>query len=164
MRIRLVSLDRVAVEDIMALHNNPRVLRHLPLAVAQFDREMGRDWLQEKQQHWQQYGYGPSAILVDGDFAGWGGVQQEQGEADLALVLAPAYWGLGRRIALLLIDQAFRQWQLEAITALLPPSRSRLGGMQRMGFQPDGELTVDGERFLRFRLSLADYHAMQQSG
>lgn len=43
---------------------------------------MGTEWL------WSL------GFFVDGQFAGWGGLQQEDGDADLALVLHPDYWGL----------------------------------------------------------------------
>jgi hypothetical protein len=38
------------------------------------------------------------------------------------------------------------------ITALLPPTRKRIGALRRLGFKPDGELTVGKEKFVRFRL------------
>ena len=42
---------------------------------------------------WDEHGYGPWAFIINGEFAGWGGLQPEQGEADFALVLHPDFWG-----------------------------------------------------------------------
>lgn len=47
---------------------------------------------------WQQYGYGPWAFEIDQQFAGWGGLQYEEGDADLALVLHPKFWGSGKEV------------------------------------------------------------------
>jgi hypothetical protein len=38
------------------------------------------------------------------------------------------------------------------VTILLPPSRTRVKGVLRLGFVPDGEVDIDGERFVRYRL------------
>jgi hypothetical protein len=40
---------------------------------------------------WEEW-HGPWAFIVDGKFAGWGGLQPEEGDADLELVLHPDYW------------------------------------------------------------------------
>jgi len=40
----------------------------------------------------------------------------------------------------------------ESVTVLLPPTRTRVRGLLRLGFAEDGEIEVGGERFLRFRL------------
>ena len=38
------------------------------------------------------------AIVVDGQCAGWCGVQYDNGEYEIAVVLDDSQWGLGRRI------------------------------------------------------------------
>jgi len=76
----------------------------------------------------------------------------EAGEADLALVLYPKYWGSGRTIYQEIINRAFTSMCLTSITILLPPSRKRIRGIFRLGFKEDGEFNVDGVHFLRFRL------------
>lgn len=152
----LVRLSDVAAADIVALHNNPRVLRHLPLAGARFDESGCTAWVQNKEAQWDTNGYGPWGILIDGAFAGWGGLQQETGDADLALVLAPEYWGHGRAICRRIIDIAFAEMGLESITALLPPSRVRARGMLRLGFRADGQAEICGSVFHRYRLWAPD--------
>ena len=91
-------------------------------------------------------------FLIDQQFAGWGGLQHEDGDADLALVLHPDFWGSGKAIYLEIAERAFTKLGLESITILLPPSRTRIKGIFRLGFQPDGEVEIEGVRFLRFRL------------
>lgn len=147
----LVRLSDIAPAAIVALHNNPRVLRHLPLAGARFDESECRAWVQNKEAQWGTNGYGPWGILIDGAFAGWGGLQQETGDADLALVLAPEYWGHGQAICRKIISIAFAEMGLASITALLPPSRARTHGMLRLGFHADGQAEISGSVFHRYR-------------
>jgi len=105
-----------------------------------------------KETLWTEHGYGPWAISVDDHFVGWGGLQPEEGDADLALVLHPNSWGMGKPIYDEIIERAFGEMGFESITVLLPPTRVRVKGLQRLGFEPDGEVDYLGERFLRYRL------------
>jgi len=146
---RLGEVDRSALIDLM---NDPRVRRHLPLAVGAFGPAEYDRFLTAKEQMWQQCGYGPWAFMVNGDFAGWGGLQPEGDDADVGLVLHPRYWGLGRLLYQRIIDFAFREMGLRSVITLLPPSRTRARGLLRLGFLPDGELTLAGRRFIRYRL------------
>jgi hypothetical protein len=93
--------------------------------------------------------------VVDGRFAGWGGLQPEDGEADLALVLHPHFWGIGRALAGEILRRAFGQMGFESVTVLFPPTRTRIRAILRLGFHPDGEVAIAGERFLRYRLTRA---------
>ena len=146
---RLTEIDLI---DIISLNNNPDVLRQMPLGSANFDLSKAKEWVQQKDAQWQQYGYGPWAFLINQKFAGWGGLQYEKGDADLALVLHPDFWGSGKVIYHEIVKRAFTTLRQESITILLPSSRTRIKGIFRLGFQPDGELNIEGARFLRFRL------------
>lgn len=154
-------LAEAGEENLIRLANDPRVRRHMPLASEAFDAEACRGFLAAKQKLWHDDGYGPWAFFVGDAFAGWGGFQKEEGEPDLALVLAPAFWGWGRRIAKALIDKGFGEMGFLAVTALLPPSRSHVAALLRRGFVRDGEVVLGGETFLRFRLH-APAGAMQR--
>ena len=124
----------------------------MPLGSANFDLSKAKEWVQQKDAQWQQYGYGLWAFLINQKFAGWGGLQYEKGDADLALVLHPDFWGSGKVIYHEIVKRAFTSLRLESITILLPSSRTRIKGIFRLGFQPDGEVNIEGARFQRFRL------------
>ncbi len=79
-------------------------------------------------------------------------MQPEGGEVDLGLVLRPKYWGCGRLLYERLVATAFAELRVPSVIILLPPSRARTSGVRRLGFRPDGEVDVGGERFLRYRL------------
>jgi hypothetical protein len=51
-----------------------------------------------------------------------------------------------------IMRRAFGDMGLESVTILFPPTRTRVKGILRLGFKPDGEVEMAGERFIRFRL------------
>jgi ribosomal-protein-alanine N-acetyltransferase len=152
MKLEFKRLTEVGLAEIISLNNNAEVLRQMPLSSANFDDVSAKEWVKQKDAQWEQYGYGPWAFLIDQQFAGWGGLQYEEGDADLALVLHPGFWGSGRAIYQEIVKRAFTTMGFDSITLLLPPSRKRIKGIFRLGFQVDGEVDLDGVRFLRFRL------------
>jgi RimJ/RimL family protein N-acetyltransferase len=152
MHLELRRLSAVAPADLIALMNHPRVRRHLPLARSEFGRAECAAFVANKEALWHEHGYGPWAFIIDGTFAGWGGLQPEGDDADVALVLHPRFWGHGKMVCDNVIARAFSELGLTSVTILLPPSRGRAHAVRRLGFTPDGETEILGERFLRYRL------------
>lgn len=150
MTLSLCSLSEVPTEDWVGLLNHPDVVRHMPLAAGNWTEDTAADWVRGKDVQWLKNGYGPWSIRIDGSFAAWGGFQMEEDGADLALVLLPEYWGQGPMI--------FRHFMslrnklgIGPVSIMLPPSRRRFRGLARLGFQFVGELTYEGQHFLKFR-------------
>jgi hypothetical protein len=108
-QIEFVRLTEVPVADVVALLNEPRNSRHMPLA-STFTEQSASEWVNSKDAQWERHGYGPWAVLVDGRFAGWGGFQHEDSGADYALVLSPAYWGTAARSRVWPSNAASRSW------------------------------------------------------
>lgn len=79
-------------------------------------------------------------------------IQPEDGDADVGIVLHPDYWGLGKEIFDRITTFAFEEKGFDSVIILLPPSRSRVKAIHRLGFQPDGETESFGHRFIRYRL------------
>ncbi len=152
MKISFKQLNEIDEFEIIALMNNPLVRRQMPLAVGRFGVKECAEFIAAKTRLWIEQGYGPWALMVDDRFAGWGGLQPENAEPDLALVLHPAYWGLGKRFYQAIIKSAFGEMGFESVTALLPPTRSRVKGLLRLGFTEDGVVMLDGHEFNRYRL------------
>lgn len=151
MDIAYGKLSDVPLAQLLALVNHPGILPHMPFASA-MDETTCRNWAASKDAQWQENGYGPWAIHVDGAFVGWGGYQKEGDDVDLALVLLPECWGVGPALARNLIAQAWSRFNFTSIMCLLPPTRTRLKPLARLGFLPDGSIDYDGETFLRFRM------------
>lgn len=157
MNIAFKQLNEVDKSDIMDLMNDPLVRRQMPLLKGDFDEGDCDKFVASKEKLWEEHGYGPYAFVIDERFAGWGGVQPEDGEADLALVLHPDFWGMGKVLYKEIIDRAFGEMGLESVIVLFPPTRTRIKGLLRLGFKEDEELVIGNEKFIRFRLVKSDW-------
>lgn len=151
--IEFVHLDEVEEQQLIDLMNIEAVGALMPLLAGGFTAAHCQAFLKAKKQLWDEHGYGPWAFLINGEFAGWGGLQPEQGDADFALVLDPKFWGWGRKIFNKIRDQAFNEMNLGSITILFPPNRQNSKVIMRFGFVEDGQVSVDGALFMRFRLT-----------
>jgi len=161
--IAFVRLTAVPLRAVVELLNEPRLTRHLPLA-GQFSDQAAAEWVAAKDGQWTSHGYGPWAVLVDGEFAGWGGFQREENGADFALVLAPAYWGRGAEITRAALDRGFGEVGLDEVLIALPFSRSPERVVARFGFVPDGEVSYGGARFRQYRLTRERWAAVAGAG
>lgn len=150
--IQLKRLPEIDPDEIIALMNDPDIRRHLPLASGDFGPEECERFVEAKEKMWEEHGFGPWAFVQNGEFIGWGGLQPEGDDADVGLILRPQSWGIGRQLYELTVAFAFQELELDSVIAMLPPTRTRGGGLQRLGFEPDGETVIAGERFVRFRL------------
>ena len=146
---RLTQIPSVAIIDLM---NEPAVRRHLPLAQGEFGEVDCDRFVAMKEQMWEENGFGPWAFWLDGEFIGWGGLQPEGNDVDVGLILSQKYWGAGLAIYRRILKQAFEELCIDSITALLPPSRTRVTALRRLGFREDGEVVIQDQRFIRYRL------------
>lgn len=150
--IEFAQLSEIREDELVTLMTNEDVGRQMPLLAGGFSAQMCKAFLEAKAQMWAEHGYGPWAFLINGRFAGWGGLQPEQGEPDFALVLHPDYWGWGRKIFLKVLDKAFNEMGLETVTILFPPTRKNAAAITRLGFEEVDRVEVGGETFVRYRL------------
>mgnify|MGYP005698787257 CR=1 FL=1 len=150
--IKFVKLSTIEEDDLIQLMNNERVGRLLPLLTKEFTKEDCREFILEKKKMWDEFGYGPFAFVINGEFAGWGGLQPENGDADFALILHPRFWGWGKRIFTKVKDWAFEELDIDSITVLFPLTRKNSKVLLRFGFFEDGNLSINNYKFNRFRL------------
>lgn len=147
--VRLTEIDPAAIAAQMS---DARVAEHMPLLTAAWDTKAAAGFVAKKEECWTRDGLGHWAFLADGQYVGWGGFQKEDDEWDFGLVLKPEVFGLGRRIAMKAIKFAKADERIPFVTFLLPPSRTNLGALRRLGARQIGEIDYDGARFLKFRL------------
>ena len=129
----------------------------MPLASGHTGEIEYAEFITAKEKLWSEYGYGPWAFEVDGHFVGWGGLQPESDDVEIALVLSPEYWGLGKIIYTKIIEFAFKEMKLESVIILFPPSRTRIRAILKAGFRKDGEITIEDKSFIRYRLNSSFY-------
>jgi [ribosomal protein S5]-alanine N-acetyltransferase len=145
-------MSSIPVADWLELLNHPRVKQHMPLATEDFTLETCANWIAGKERLWETHGFGPQALVWAGEFVGWGGFQPEGDDADLSLVLHPKHWGLGIPIVKAMLEEGFERFRFPSVIILLPPSRTKLLPLSRLGFQRDGTVEWGGVSFMRFRL------------
>jgi RimJ/RimL family protein N-acetyltransferase len=151
-QITFARLRDIAPAEIAAHMSDPRVAVHMPLLTFEWDEETAARFIATKEACWARDGLGHWAFLADGRYVGWGGFQKEGEAWDFGLVLKPEAFGLGTRIAREAIAFARADARIPYVTFLLPPSRTRLRALERLGARPVGEVWHDGARFLAFRL------------
>ncbi|MGF1513746.1 MAG: GNAT family N-acetyltransferase [Elainellaceae cyanobacterium] len=152
-RIAFTRLTKIPPAAIIDLMNDPAVRRHLPLARDEFgDVECDR-FVATKERMWEERGFGPWAFVLDDEFIGWGGLQPEGDDVDVGLVLSRKYWGAGHALYRRILTHAFEELCVDSVTALLPPSRTRISALRRLGFREDGEIAIQDQRFIRYRLT-----------
>jgi RimJ/RimL family protein N-acetyltransferase len=112
-----------------------------------------RRFIAAKERIWARNGYGPWAFFLGDEFVGWGGLQPGGEDVDVGLVLRRAFWGAGGMLYRRFLDQAFDELGVHSVITLLPPSRTRVAALRRLGFRDDGTVVIAGEPFVRYRLT-----------
>lgn len=119
----LRRLDEVSADALWEVLRNPKIAKHMPLHDGSITREWVTSWVTSKMSQWTNPMAGPWAISVGNEIIGWGGYQPDGERVELALVLLPAAWGMGRGI----LAEIDRRWQqvgdARPRVMYLPPSR-----------------------------------------
>jgi RimJ/RimL family protein N-acetyltransferase len=151
--IAFAPLSTVDAERLRELVSDPQVVLHMPLSGPEpMTLDELQEWIEGKEAITREHGFGPQAILIDGELAGWGGIEADDAGASVSLVLSPAFWGHGRQILDVLLDEAFERRRLPYVLVEFPPTRTRVRGLLRLGFREVEERTIEGERFVVYRL------------
>lgn len=150
--IAFTRLPTIDPSEIAAHMSDPRVAEHMPLLTFAWDEAAVAKFVADKEERWRRDGLGHWAILVNGEYVGWGGFQKEGDEWDFGLVLRPSAFGLGTRITKKALEFAFADARIPFVTSLLPPSRKHLGALDRHGARFVGEVDYEGSVFRKYRL------------
>lgn len=159
MNIEFKSLAEVEKLAVINLMNITLVRRQMPLLKGNFTEEDYNRFIVSKEEMWNKHGFGPWAFIIDKQFAGWGGIQPGyDGEAELALVLHPDYWGVGKVLYKIIQDKAFNELGLSSIQVLFPTTRTRVKGLLRLGFIKDSLVEIENKQFRKYVLKKQKEH------
>lgn len=150
--ICFTRLPNIPPDEIITHMSDPRVAEYMPLLTLEWDQETVDTFIATKEACWNRDGLGHWAILCNGKYVGWGGFQKEGEEWDFGLVLKPDNFGLGLPITRKAIHFAIAHESIPYVTFLLPPSRTRLKALERMGAEFVGDIQYEGQQFLKYRL------------
>ena len=95
--VTYVSLGEVNQTVLLDLMNDDKLRAHL-VDHPKFTEETLEFWVMEKTRIDAANGYRVRAILVNGNIAGWCGIQPDGEGAELAIILSSSYWGSGLRV------------------------------------------------------------------
>ena len=146
------KLDASPDDAWLALFNSAVVRKHL-LQHPRFTDETIRVWIQDKLSQDLQPGCRIRAVHHDGKLAGWCGIQLECGIYELAIVLAPAYWGYGREVMKQVISWAQELGHRE-LFAHLPSTRPQTKALAKLLGPPVGVTSIQDHVFNTYRIEI----------
>lgn len=153
--IRFVRLEDIAPETIIDHMSDPHMAEHMPLLDGPWDMADYQRFIAVKNSYWQRDGLGHLAILINDDYVGWGGFQKEGDDWDYGLVLRPDCFGLGMAITRKALEIARADTRIPSVTFLLPPTRTKLGALKRIGAVFEEDVCFENQTFQKFRLQTA---------
>ena len=128
--IKYLSFDQVDLNDFLTIVNEESLRTHLiehPL----FDRAGLQTWMDEKVKVDSMPGCRVRAVSIDGELAGWCGIQPDDHGFELAIVISQRFWGAGIAIYKSLISWAKELGHKEVLFHLLD-SRPDYQALKRM--------------------------------
>lgn len=145
-------LEASSAQEWLELLNADRVRKHL-VAHPRFTPRTLDAWLRTKTEQDQQPGCRVRGIRNGGTLVGRCGIQHEAGGYELALVLSPDSWGLGREVLVGLKAWA-RELGHQQLLAHLPRTRPQTRALARLFGQPTGVTEIAGCTFDPYRIDL----------
>ncbi|TCK02656.1 N-acetyltransferase [Marinobacterium mangrovicola] len=92
--IEFHSFKQVSPEDFMEILNEDSLRTHL-IDHPYFDSVSVQAWMDEKINVDSIQGCRIRAVYIDGDLAGWCGIQPDDNRFELAIVISQKFWGFG---------------------------------------------------------------------
>lgn len=157
-RIELLHFDRPTLEQYRNLLEDAAVNRYLPLASESYSDQWILDWISRKRMIWGNPELGPWSVWLNGEFAGWAGVEPDGEILSLGAVLHKHSWGNGRAI-LQAVCRKVSQLFPEAIEleVELPVARGSARFASRLGLVRVGEKDIQGFSFDAYRLNIQKF-------
>lgn len=116
--IEFHSFKQVSPEDFMEILNEDSLRTHL-IDHPYFDSVSLQAWIDEKINVDSIQGCRIRAVYIDGELAGWCGIQPDDNRFELAIVISQKFWGFGISIFKSLIRWADKIGHKEVLFHLL---------------------------------------------
>ena len=95
--IEYIKFNKVNVRDFISILNKLKIREHL-IDHSLFDNTSIKHWIKSKLEVDSTQGCRVRAILINNQLAGWCGIQLEDKEYEIAIVIDEEFWGSGKRI------------------------------------------------------------------
>ena len=92
--IEYVNFNQVNPECFLPVVNEQSLRKHL-IDHMQFDSVSIKEWMNGKMQSESILGCRIRAVFIDGELAGWCGIQPDDNGFEIAIVISQKFWGVG---------------------------------------------------------------------
>jgi RimJ/RimL family protein N-acetyltransferase len=166
---RFVPEDR---DGFVEMNRDPRVRKYFP---ALLTPEESYDEMTRIEQHWDTHGFGPWALDVSGEFAGFLGLKWVPADmpfapaVELLYRLVPRFWrqGLATKGSLAALEFGFRELHLDTVVAFaVEANTGSRRVMEKAGMVHRGDFDHPSipelsplRRHVLYQLSRASWHA-----
>lgn len=117
-KIQYINFDDIDVADLILLLNEERLRDHLVLHPV-FDSNNINEWVKNKVECNSLSGCRTRVIVVENKLAGWCGIQKDNDDYEIAIVLSESYWGNGSSVFKELLSWAKKLGHQEVVIHLL---------------------------------------------
>lgn len=157
MEIELLSFEKPTIQQYFDLLNSPSVQRHMPLSAKSYSRTWVSNWIVSKSRTWPEKSSGPWSVWIEGEFAGWAGVEPSSGELSFGIVLLKSFWGSGARVIEFTLSRIRKEFpEHGSVLIELPISRRSDLYANRLGLQKIGIMELSGQQFVSYRKYFSD--------
>ena len=132
-----------------------KVFKTLPYVGGHYSDEWIAGWIERKAETWPNPAFGPWSVWVDGEFAGWAGVEPDGPNLSYGIVLLKKFWGFGSEVtqkAIGLIRESFPD--ADSMQIELPESRGSERFAKRLGLLFVGTIEMSGHKFMKYEFPL----------
>ena len=95
--IKYIHINDCNRTDLTRILNDKMVRRHL-VDHPEFGPDEIEEWVKQKAKVDKDPNCRVRGIVIKGELAGWCGIQVENGQYDLGIILSPAFWGYGHTV------------------------------------------------------------------
>lgn len=151
---QLKDLSQPTIAQWAELFKNEKIRRHMPLASDSVDDLWIETWINSKKSISRITPFEIYSIWRNDEFCGWAGIQPDEACFEIAIVLKPEFWGLGKVLASDLI-QKFKDSNIcKPLFMYLPFSRNVEIVAKRFKFFLSGEVEIDGVHFAKLLINV----------
>lgn len=149
--IKYLKFNEINPDDLLSVLNQENVREHL-VPHRLFDSYSIREWIKGKIAHDSMPGCCIRAVSVNNAIAGWCGIQKDNENFELAIVISKSYWGTGPLIFKDLIFWA-KEFGHEEVLIHLLETRREYRFLKRMS-TATYNTNMLGRNFITYRISV----------
>ena len=151
---QIKDLSHPSIAQWAELFKNDKIRRHMPLSSNSVNDVWIETWINSKNSISKISPFEIYSIWMKDEFCGWAGIQPDEDCYEMAIVLKPDFWGLGKVLAYDLI-QKYRDSNVDKpLFIYLPLSRNVKIVADRLNFTINGEIEINGIKFAKLLINV----------